>query len=49
MPLIVGMGVEMRPPGREDFWILKITPGPFPESAARFDFGRGAAPDLWVT
>ena len=29
----------VNPPGRGDFWILKVTQGPFPESAARFDFG----------
>ena len=32
------------PPGRGDFWILKVTQGPFPESAARFDFGQVGAP-----
>jgi hypothetical protein len=39
----------VKPPGRGDFWILKVTQGPFPESAARFDFGQVGAPDLWVT
>src|SRR6516225_3941473 len=34
----------VKPPGRGGFWILKVTQGPFPESAARFDFGQVGAP-----
>ena len=34
----------VNPPGRGDFWILKVTQGPFPESAARFDLGQVGAP-----
>src|SRR5262249_43166568 len=32
------------PPGREEFQTQKITQGPIPESAARFDFGPGGGP-----
>jgi len=33
----------------EDFWILKIAQGPFPESAQNLVLPKGVPPDLWVT